>query len=134
MDSEENIIRKQDILKYGLQKKDVTSSWQDYPKSLLEAVISRETVNRQVIYRAWQMGLFSTVGEQFKFDLGWMPSARKASTPISIPGGNAHWTNPYPGDISIPWFPSNSSNASTKGHSEGKETLIAAITLQRLRF
>jgi radical SAM superfamily enzyme YgiQ (UPF0313 family) len=78
MESEENITHKQDILKYGLQKKDVTASWQDYPKSLLEAVISRgDRRIGKVIYRAWQMGaVFDGWGEQFKFDI-WMDAFRE---------------------------------------------------------
>lgn len=69
MDSAEKINNKQNILRSGLQRKDVTPSWQDYPKSLLEAVISRgdRRIGR-VIYRAWQMGAcFDGWGEQFKF-------------------------------------------------------------------
>jgi len=73
MDSEERIKTKQNILKTGLQRKDVTPSWQDFPKSLLEAVISRgdRRIGR-VIYRAWQMGAcFDGWGEQFNFKT-WM--------------------------------------------------------------
>ncbi len=78
MESEENIMHKQDILKYGLQKKDVTASWQDYPKSLLEGVISRgDRRIGKVIYRAWRMGaVFDGWGEQFKFDI-WMDAFRQ---------------------------------------------------------
>jgi radical SAM superfamily enzyme YgiQ (UPF0313 family) len=71
MDSEENINRKQNILKAGLQKKDVAPSWQDFPKSLLEAVISRgdRRVGR-VIYRAWRMGaVFDGWSEHFNFGI-----------------------------------------------------------------
>ena len=77
MDSEENIIHKQDILKNGLRKKDVTASWQDYPRSLLEAVISRgDRRIGKVIYRAWQMGArFDGWGEHFKFDI-WLDAFR----------------------------------------------------------
>ncbi len=78
MDSEENIKRKQNLLKNGLQKKDVTASWQDYPKSLLEAVISRgDRRIGKVIYRAWKMGaIFDGWGEQFKFDI-WLEAFRE---------------------------------------------------------
>jgi len=77
MDSEEKIIYKQGLLKSRLQKKDVELSWQDFPKSLLEAVISRgdRRIGR-VIYRAWQMGAcFDGWGEQFKFDI-WLDAFR----------------------------------------------------------
>ncbi|MDD4923300.1 MAG: TIGR03960 family B12-binding radical SAM protein [Dehalococcoidales bacterium] len=78
MDSEENIKRKQNILKCGLQKKNVTPSWQDYPRSLLEAVISRgDRRIGKIIYRAWQMGaIFDGWGEQFKFDI-WLDAFRE---------------------------------------------------------
>jgi radical SAM family uncharacterized protein len=71
MDSEENIKHKQNILKNSLQKKDVNPAWQDYPRSLLEAVISRgDRRLGRVIYRAWQMGAyFDGWGEHFKFDI-----------------------------------------------------------------
>jgi radical SAM superfamily enzyme YgiQ (UPF0313 family) len=71
MDSEEEINAKQSILRAGLQKKDVKPSWQDFPRSLLEAVISRgdRRIGR-VIYRAWRMGAcFDGWGEQFRFDI-----------------------------------------------------------------
>ena len=71
MDSEENIKHKQNILKNSLQRKDVNPAWQDYPRSLLEAVISRgDRRLGRVIYRAWQMGAyFDGWGEHFKFDI-----------------------------------------------------------------
>jgi radical SAM family uncharacterized protein len=78
MDSEEKIKHKQNILKSGLQRKDVDPSWQDFPKSLLEAVISRgdRRIGR-VIHRAWQMGAcFDGWGEQFKFDT-WLEAFRQ---------------------------------------------------------
>ena len=78
MDSEENIKRKQNILKSGLQRKDVNPSWQDYPRSLLEAVISRgDRRLGRVIYRAWQKGAcFDGWGEHFKFDI-WLDAFRE---------------------------------------------------------
>jgi hypothetical protein len=71
MDCEENIKHKQNILKNSLQRKDINPSWQDYPRSLLEAVISRgDRRLGRVIYRAWQMGAyFDGWGEHFKFDI-----------------------------------------------------------------
>ena len=78
MDSEENINHKQNILKCGLQRKDVAPSWQDYPKSLLEAVISRgDRRLGKVIYRAWQKGAcFDGWGDQFKFSI-WLDAFRE---------------------------------------------------------
>jgi radical SAM family uncharacterized protein len=77
MDSKENIDHKQNILKSGLQRKDVTPSWQDYEKSLLEAVVSRgDRRLGKVIYRAWQTGAcFDGWGDQFKFNI-WMDAFR----------------------------------------------------------
>jgi radical SAM family uncharacterized protein len=78
MDSKEKIIYKQDLLKSRLQRKDVELSWQDFPKSLLEAVISRgdRRIGR-VIHRAWQLGAcFDGWGEQFKFDI-WLDAFRQ---------------------------------------------------------
>jgi radical SAM family uncharacterized protein len=78
MDSEENIKHKQNILKNGLQRKDVTPSWQDYDRSLLEAVISRgDRRLGKVIYRAWQNGAcFDGWGDQFKFST-WLDAFQK---------------------------------------------------------
>ncbi len=78
MDSEENIKHKQSILKIGLQKKDVTASWQDYDKSLLEAVISRgDRKLGRVIYHAWQTGAcFDGWGDQFKYNI-WLDAFRE---------------------------------------------------------
>jgi len=71
MDSEEQIAAKQDILKAGLRKRGVSPSWQDFPRSLLEAVISRgDRRLGQVIYRAWQLGaVFDGWSELFNYEI-----------------------------------------------------------------
>ncbi|MGA3094337.1 MAG: TIGR03960 family B12-binding radical SAM protein [Dehalococcoidales bacterium] len=70
-ESEENLMRRHEILKKGLAKRGVKLSWQDTRVSLLEVVISRgdRRIGR-VIHRAWQMGaVFDGWSECFNFDI-----------------------------------------------------------------
>ena len=70
-ESEENLMRRHEILKKGLAKRGVKLSWQDTRESLLEAVISRgdRRIGR-VIHRAWQMGaVFDGWSECFNFEI-----------------------------------------------------------------
>lgn len=68
-DNEDEIIKKQDLLRHGLSKLKLRFSWQDTGVSQLEAVLSRgDRRLSAVIYRAWQLGCkFDTWNEHFNF-------------------------------------------------------------------
>jgi radical SAM family uncharacterized protein len=68
-DNEDEILKKQDILRHGLSKLKLRFSWQDTGISQLEALLSRgDRRLGAVIYRAWQMGCrFDTWSEHFDF-------------------------------------------------------------------
>jgi len=70
-ESEENLLRRHEILKRTLGKRGVKLSWQDTRVSLLEAVISRgDRKIGRVIHRAWQMGaVFDGWSECFNFEI-----------------------------------------------------------------
>jgi radical SAM superfamily enzyme YgiQ (UPF0313 family) len=70
-ESEENLMRRHEILKRGLAKRGVKLSWQDTRVSLLEAVISRgDRKIGKVIHRAWRMGaVFDGWSECFNFEI-----------------------------------------------------------------
>lgn len=70
-ESEENLMRRHEILKRALGKRGVKLSWQDTRVSLLEAVISRgDRKIGRVIHRAWRMGaVFDGWSECFNFEL-----------------------------------------------------------------
>jgi radical SAM family uncharacterized protein len=70
-ESEENLMRRHEILKHGLTKRGVKLSWQDTRVSLLEAVISRgDRKIGRVIHRAWKAGaVFDGWSECFNFEI-----------------------------------------------------------------
>ncbi|MCJ7605229.1 MAG: TIGR03960 family B12-binding radical SAM protein [Dehalococcoidales bacterium] len=67
---QEDLLRRQDILRTGLQQKGVRLSWHDPKTSLLEAVMARgDRRLGAVIKRAWELGCaFDAWSEEFKFD------------------------------------------------------------------
>lgn len=98
-ESEENLMRRHDILKKGLAKRGVRLSWQDTRVSLLEAVISRgdRRIGR-VIHRAWQMGaVFDGWSECFDFEI-WQKAMQEEGLD---PDWYAHRERPL--DEPLPW-------------------------------
>jgi radical SAM family uncharacterized protein len=70
-ESEENLMRRHEILKRTLIKRGVKISWQDTRVSLLEAVISRgDRKIGRLIHRAWRAGaVFDGWSECFNFEI-----------------------------------------------------------------
>jgi radical SAM family uncharacterized protein len=68
-DTEDEIVKKQDLLRHGLSKLKLRFSWQDTGISQLEAVLSRgDRRLGAVIHSAWQSGCrFDTWNEHFNF-------------------------------------------------------------------
>ena len=98
-ESEENLMRRHEILKKGLAKRGVKFSWQDTRVSLLEAVISRgDRKIGRLIHRAWQLGaVFDGWSECFNFEI-W----RKAMEEEGI-DSNFYAHRERPLDEPLPW-------------------------------
>ena len=97
MDSEENINHKQNILKCGLQRKDVAPHGRTIRKACWRRLSrGRPPTGKSDLPRLAERPA-STAGATSSSSVsGWMPSARRESTPISIPRGNARLTKRCP--------------------------------------
>jgi radical SAM family uncharacterized protein len=84
-DKEDEIIKKQDILRRGLSKLKLRFSWQDTGISQLEAALSRgDRRLGAIIHRAWQTGCrFDTWSEHFNFDK-WLQAFNESGFDISF--------------------------------------------------
>ena len=71
LDTRDNILEKQSLLKQELRKLGIKVSWTDYENTMLEAFLSRGDRNlSKVIYSAWKNGAkFDAWNDQFKFDV-----------------------------------------------------------------
>jgi radical SAM superfamily enzyme YgiQ (UPF0313 family) len=78
MDSEEKIKHKQNILKSGLQRKDVDPSWQDFPKSLLKRSCRRNRDRQGDSPRLAEGSQFRRLGRavQIRHMAGGLPAGR----------------------------------------------------------
>jgi len=98
-EGEEELSRKQEILKQGLRHKGVNLSWHDPKISLLEATISRgDRRLGRVIHQAWKLGCtFDSWSEQLKYD-NWLRAFNETGLE---PDFYAHRQRPL--DELLPW-------------------------------
>ena len=123
-ESEENLMRRHEILKRALGKRGVKLSWQDTRVSLLEAVISRgDRKIGRVIHRAWKMGaVFDGWSECFNFET-W----KKAMEEESIdPDWYARRERPL--DEPLPWAHIDSGISDEFLKREYKNAVSAELT------
>jgi radical SAM family uncharacterized protein len=73
LDTRENILKKQELLRQNLRDRNIKLSWNDPEDSQLEAWLTRgDRKIADVIYTAWKNGAkFDAWGDQMKFDV-WM--------------------------------------------------------------
>jgi radical SAM family uncharacterized protein len=73
VDTRENILEKQDLLRRNLRDRNIKLSWNNPDDTLLEAFLSRgDRRIAEVVYTAWKNGAkFDAWGDQAKFEL-WM--------------------------------------------------------------
>lgn len=73
LDTRENILKKQELLRQNLRDRNIKLSWNDPEDSQLEAWLTRgDRKIAEVIYTAWKNGAkFDAWGDQMKFDI-WM--------------------------------------------------------------
>ena len=73
VDTRENILEKQDLLRRNLRDRNIKLSWNNPDDTLLEAFLSRgDRRIAEVLYTAWKNGAkFDAWGDQAKFDV-WM--------------------------------------------------------------
>ncbi|MGD8403703.1 MAG: TIGR03960 family B12-binding radical SAM protein [Anaerolineales bacterium] len=73
LDTRENILKKQDVLRKMLPDRNIKLSWNDPEDSMMEAWLTRgDRKIADVVYTAWKNGAkFDAWGDQMKFDV-WM--------------------------------------------------------------
>jgi len=78
LDTRENILEKQELLRQSLRDRNIKLSWNDPEDSLLEAWLTRgDRKIADVVYSAWLNGAqFDAWGDQMKFDV-WMGAFEK---------------------------------------------------------
>jgi len=78
LDTRENILEKQEVLRKLLPDRNIKLSWNDPEDSMLEAWLTRgDRKVADVVYTAWQNGAkFDAWGDQMKFDV-WMAAFDK---------------------------------------------------------
>ncbi|MFH1381688.1 MAG: TIGR03960 family B12-binding radical SAM protein [Chloroflexota bacterium] len=98
-ESETNLDAKQEILRQGLRRRNVSLSWQDPKVSQLEATLSRgDRRLGQVIYQAWKLGSqFDSWSEHFNYE-NWLRAFAAAGLE---PGFYIHRQRPL--DEPLPW-------------------------------
>jgi len=80
LDTRENILEKQDVLRKLLPDRNIKLSWNNHEDSQLEACLTRgDRKVADVVYTAWQNGAkFDAWGDQMKYDV-WMAAFEKYS-------------------------------------------------------
>ncbi|GAB4427363.1 MAG: TIGR03960 family B12-binding radical SAM protein [Anaerolineales bacterium] len=78
LETKENILEKQDVLRKMLPDRNIKLSWNDPEDSMLEAWLTRgDRKIADVIYTAWKNGAkFDAWGDQMKFDI-WMDAFKE---------------------------------------------------------
>jgi radical SAM family uncharacterized protein len=99
LDTAENILAKQQLLKRGLRGKGLKLNYTDHEETRLEALLSRgDRRLGQVIHRAWQLGArFDAWNEHFKADAWWTALDEAGIDPVF------YTHRPRPLDETFPW-------------------------------
>ncbi len=99
MDSYQEIIRKQDILKKEVKGRGLSLNWHNAKTSILEGVFARgDRRLGQVLYQAWRNGAkFDGWSEHFNYDL-WLKTFEDCGLDYQF-----YLTFPYEKDDILPW-------------------------------